>query len=80
MIELIYLAELRRLSLNVAAAHIAMVEFLEETAVPWSGDQMVEFERLILAEQAAVRAYSAYAIHPLGLQQAPFRLRLVVGG
>ncbi|MCY1233018.1 hypothetical protein D9M68_426890 [compost metagenome] len=58
VIEPVYWAELRRLSLNVSAAHIAVVAFLEEATVPWSDEQMLEFERLLAAERIAISAYT----------------------
>lgn len=79
MIEPVYWVELRELSLKVSAAHIAMVAFLEEAAVPWSDDQMVEFKQLILAERIALRAYSALHSVLAAQAPAPVRLRLVVG-
>ncbi|WP_271408047.1 hypothetical protein [Pseudomonas sp. Q1-7] len=54
------LAELRRLSLHVAAAHIAMVAFLEEAIVPWSDDQVMEFECLCATESAALAEYHSF--------------------
>ncbi|MCY1305015.1 hypothetical protein D9M70_547950 [compost metagenome] len=74
-----YCAELRKLSLNVAAAHIAVVAFLEEASVPWSDDQMAEFARLILAERIALSLYAAFADTSSGRTPSPFRLRLVAG-
>jgi hypothetical protein len=50
-------AELRRLSLNVSACHIAMVAFLEQAMVPWTAAQVLEFERLSAAKAAAVDEY-----------------------
>ncbi len=80
MIEPVYWAELRQLSLNVSAAHIAMVAFLEEAVVPWSDDQMVEFERLILCERIAISAYATLSSYIDSQTAEPVRLRLVVGG
>ncbi|MCO6055062.1 hypothetical protein NG726_00005 [Pseudomonas sp. MOB-449] len=79
MTEPVYWAELRQLSLNVSAAHIAMVAFLEEATVPWSDDQMAEFERLNLAERIAISAYTTF-LSRLDVQPpAPVRLRQVLG-
>ena len=74
-----YWAELRQLSLNVAATHIAIVAFLEEASVPWSDDQMAEFARLILAERIALSIYASFADTSSGHVPEPFRLRLVAG-
>ncbi|MDH4567650.1 hypothetical protein E8E95_13260 [Pseudomonas sp. BN414] len=79
MIEPVYWTELRQLSLNVSAAHIAMVAFLEEAVVPWSDDQMVEFERLILCERIAISAYATLYSYIDSRTAEPARLRLVVG-
>lgn len=79
MIEPVYWAELRQLSLNVSAAHIAMVAFLEEAAVPWSDDQMVEFKRLILCERMAISSYATLYSYIDDRTPAPVRLRLVAG-
>lgn len=54
------LAELRRLSLNVTAAHIAMVAFLEEAIVPWSDDQVMEFELISAMEATALAEYHSF--------------------
>lgn len=53
-------AEIHRLSLNVSASHIAMVAFLEQAVVPWSDDQVVEFERIAAAEVAALNEYRSF--------------------
>lgn len=79
VIEPVYWAELRRLSLNVSAAHIAMVAFLEEAAVPWSDDQMMEFERLLVAERIAISAYTTLSSYIDVRTSTPARLRLVAG-
>lgn len=79
MIEPVYWAELRQFSLNVSAAHIAMVAFLEEAAVPWSDDQMMEFKRLMLAERIAISAYTTLYSFVDSRTSAPVRLRLVAG-
>ncbi|MCO6057860.1 hypothetical protein NG726_14420 [Pseudomonas sp. MOB-449] len=52
--------ELRRLSLNVSAAHIAMVAFLEEAVVPWTDAQVVEFERISAEEVVALTEYRSF--------------------
>ncbi|GLZ86444.1 hypothetical protein Pres01_24950 [Metapseudomonas resinovorans] len=72
------LSELRRLSLNVAAAHIAMVAFLEQATVPWSTAQVLEFERISVAEAAALDEYRSFferirAGHPAPLEALPLR-------
>lgn len=79
MVEMIYWAELRRLSLNAAAAHIAVVAFLEEAPVPWTDDQTLEFEGLVLAERIALRAYSAFVDDPRQRPAVGPGLRLAAG-
>ncbi len=79
MIEPDYWVELRQLSLNASAAHIAMVAFLEEAAVPWSDDQMADFARLALAERMAISAYTTCCSRLASRTLAPARLRLAVG-
>ncbi|MNF48782.1 hypothetical protein D3C76_1087510 [compost metagenome] len=53
-------AELQRLAQNVAAAHISMVAFLEGACMPWSDDQVLEFQRIAAAQLAALNAYTAF--------------------
>ena len=53
-------AEIHRLSLNISATHIAMVAFLERASVPWSDEQVVEFERISAAEVAAINEYRRF--------------------
>ncbi|WP_137823014.1 hypothetical protein [Pseudomonas sp. D(2018)] len=79
VIEPDYWAELRQLSLNASAAHIAMVAFLEEATVPWSDDQMADFARLVLAERMAISAYTTCCSRLASPTLAPARLRLAVG-
>lgn len=60
MVDPYHCAELRRLSLNITAAHICMVVFLEEASAPWSADQILEFERISAFQDAALDEYTAF--------------------
>ncbi|MCY1521548.1 hypothetical protein D9M68_563630 [compost metagenome] len=64
-------AEIRRLSLNISATHIAMVAFLERADVPWSDDQVVEFERISAAEVAAINEYRGFLEARCGGRSTP---------
>ncbi|BAN48766.1 hypothetical protein [Metapseudomonas resinovorans] len=66
-------AELRRLSLNVSAAHIAMVAFLERAMVPWSADQVLEFQRICAVELAAIDEYQRFFEHRCGSHSTPVK-------
>ncbi|MDH4554651.1 hypothetical protein E8F11_05585 [Pseudomonas sp. BN417] len=67
-------AEIHRLSLNISATHIAMVAFLERAMVPWSDDQVVEFERISAAEVAAINEYRSFLERRCGGHSTPRKL------
>ncbi|WP_137823812.1 hypothetical protein [Pseudomonas sp. D(2018)] len=64
-------AEIHRLTLHAAATHIAMVAFLEQAMVPWSDEQMVEFERISAAEVAALNEYRSFLERRCGGHSPP---------
>ena len=64
-------AEIHRLSLNISATHIAMVAFLERAMVPWSDDQVMEFERISDAEVAAISEYRSFLERRCGGHSTP---------
>ncbi|MCY1294288.1 hypothetical protein D9M70_435800 [compost metagenome] len=64
-------AEIHRLSLNIVATHIAMVAFLERASVPWSDDQVVEFELISATEVAAINEYRRFLERVCGGHSTP---------
>lgn len=68
--------EFGQLSLNVAASHTAMLNFLEEAKVPWSDNQMVEFARLSFAERIALNAFQTSVCNLEGRPSKPSQLRI----